>query len=381
MNRYVMATATLCLAWSTAVNAQQECLTRGFQNDHLRYAVNVAKAGSNVGPLKTGKPLDHFQYYSPSLKRNVSLDEYLENNCVTGLLVLKDGAIVYERYLRGRKPQDMYFSASVSKSVLSLLFGIAISEGKLSLTSKVTDFLPDYKASAFGSSSIEDLLRMSAGVKLVSNFLIGGNSDNFATSTVAAPNQNIEKYLQEKRETVAPPGVVFHYNGAISALLGIILNKATGTTATQYLEEKIWGPMGAEANAYWIKNYRGEEGVQGQFNATLRDYARLGLLVMNKGKANGVQIVPESWIEQMTAIRKDKAQPKSPPYYGFHIWLPVVSKGVSQMEGINGQFVFVDPNDRVVIVQLAVLKEADGAGFWEFFPFRNALLNTLKEYH
>ena len=374
--------AVIFLLLSATAQADAECQYENWRQLLRRYPSNEASPPTLAQPLKIGKPIDvsKFLYQSILLKKNASLDEYVESSCVIGLMLLKDGLVVYENYFHGWRPEMQYLSASVSKTVLSLIVGIAIAEGKLSLATKVVDIFPDYKSSAFGEVTVEELLRMTAGVKLVNNYIAGAASDNQATNPIIEPNQNIYQYLKEKSAVTAGAPKVFEYNGAISAMLGLVLTKAIGQTATSYLEEKVWQPIGAEDKAYWIKNRRGEEGVQGQFFATLRDYAKIGLLISENGKAHGLQVVPAPWIAQMTTLSKEKAQPLKPPYYGLHIWLPTFKQGSSQAMGTNGQFIYIDPRSRIVIVQTAAQKSPVGPQVNEFFPFRNAIVEELEKH-
>jgi CubicO group peptidase (beta-lactamase class C family) len=350
-----------------------------MKNAYLYHTNNSARASDKPISIPSGKRIQAFEYYSPILKRKTSFDEYVQTQCVTGLLIIKNSQIVFEEYYRGRNARDHFGSASVSKSILALLIGLAIADGKLTLQTRVVDVLNDFDKSAFGQSTIEDLLRMVSGVELVTSYDYGRMAgDNQATDPIQSPRTDIEEYLRNKRALAAPPGQMFNYNGAISGLLGVILTKATGQSATKYLEQRVWQSIGTEKNAYWIKNYRGQEGVQGHFDATLRDYGRLALLLLNRGKVGSSQVVPESWVEQMTALRKDKPQPKTPPFYGFHIWIPQAAMGRAQMMGLHGQHIYTDPVENVVIVHMAVDMHPEGP--LEFFPFRNAIVSQLRNY-
>jgi CubicO group peptidase (beta-lactamase class C family) len=135
--------------------------------------------------------------------------------------------------------------------------------------------------------------------------------------------------------------------------------------------------MGAESKSYWIKNFHGEEGVQGQFIATLRDYARLGYLVANQGRINGKEIVPTDWIVKMTELRRDKPQPANPPFYGLHVWIPQAAGGRSLFWGVNGQNIFVDPVAQVVIVHTGNSPKAVFDGNRHLFPLRDAIVRSL----
>jgi CubicO group peptidase (beta-lactamase class C family) len=311
-----------------------------------------------------------------------TLEQYLKTFCTTGFLVLKDDRIVFERYLQGRKPSDSLLSASMSKTILALLMGIAVRDGKLALDEHVAAVLPDFRDSAFADATIEDLLRMSSGVAMVNSFEPGVDSDNQAINPMMAPRQDMRDYLKGKKERAAAPGTEFKYNGAQTALLGLILARRLNTNnLTGYLEEKLWMPMGAEANGYWIKNYHDQEGVQGQFVATLHDYARLGYLVMNQGRVDGKDIVPADWLAKMTELRRDKPQPSHPPYYGLQVWIPQAAGGRSMFWGVNGQNIFVDPVARVVIVHTGNSPRAEFDGNRHLFALRDAIVRSLSAPH
>jgi len=324
--KLLMTVTAMMISVQTDSFAAAGCV--GFRNPQRVYLVNRAEPSALPTALPQGQAIDHVSYVPLGQNNAWTLDDYLNSYCVTGLLVLHKGAIVYERYLQESKPSDALLSASMSKTILALLVGMAVEDGKLRMDETVREILPDFSSSAFAEATVEDLLRMSSGVALKVSYEKGVASDNQATSPIISPYRDVRQYLRDKRDA-NPDGKVFHYNGAVSAMLGSVLQTRMHQTHTQFLQERLWQPMGAEAPAYWIKNRRGEEGVQGMFAATLRDYARLGLLVMTKGKVGDKQIVPESWITQMTALRLDKSQPSGQPKYGLHIWIPQAAGGRS----------------------------------------------------
>lgn len=283
------ALSCLLLAAPVAAWAQTRCAPE-FLNPQFAWPHNSARAATTPLALKTAAPLGAVSYKVAGDALPHTLDEYLGKFCTTGLLVLKDDQIVFERYLQGRTPRDHLLSASMSKSVLALLIGAAVADGKLALDQRIGEIMPDFSASAFGDATVENLLRMAAGVSLKNSYERGADSDNRAINPIIAPGTDIQDYLRRKTVRSGAAGSLFEYNGAQTAVLGAALTRRTGGSATAYLEQKLWVPMGAEAPAYWIKNQLGEEGVAGQFAATLRDYGRLGLLVMHQGALNDKQL-------------------------------------------------------------------------------------------
>jgi CubicO group peptidase (beta-lactamase class C family) len=339
-----------------------------FLNPQESYPHNTALPAAAPLELKPGMRLGAVHYKVAGDPVVHTLDEYLDKFCTTGLLVIKDEQIVFERYLQGRKPTDHLLSASMSKTILALLIGIAIGDGKLTLSDRVSALLPELSASAFADATVEDILRMSSGAALTNSFERGVDSDNRAINPMIWPRRDVLGYLQKKTGRSSGPGSVFDYNGAETAVLGLIMKRRTGSSATAYLEEKVWRPMGAESAGYWIINQNGDEGVAGQFAATLRDYARLGILVMNQGHINGHQVIPADWITQMTQLRADKPQPSHPPFYGLHIWIPQAAGGRAMFWGVNGQNIFIDPVARVVIVHTGNGPYAEFNGNAHLFP-------------
>lgn len=356
--------------------AQSGCI-QGFVNPQRLYSHNEARASGTPLSLAAGEPLGTVLYKARKDSQFSTLDEYLGKFCTTGFLVLHKGQVVFERYLQGVRPDDALLSASMSKTILSLIMGLAIAEGKLALNDRVQDVLPDFESSAFANDTIEDLLRMTSGVALKNSYARGETSDNQATNPMISPRQNMRSYLRQRKE-VSASGKRFDYNGAVTALLGLALSARTGKSNTDYLAEKVWVPMGAKSSGYWIKNNSGEEGVQGQFAATLSDYAKLGYLLMNQGSINGKQVVPASWIAQMTTLRRDRPQPSGPAHYGLHVWIPQAAGGRSFFAGTNGQYIFVDPIAHVVIVHTGNSPNAEFHGDDHLFPLRDAIAAKLS---
>jgi CubicO group peptidase (beta-lactamase class C family) len=373
--KLLMVFVALAVTSSGVALAASGC--SGFRNPQRNYPVNRAEPLTLQAALPRAQAMGTVSYVPLGQTMSWTLEQYLDRYCVTGLLVLHRGAVVYERYLQGFQPNDALISASMSKSILALLVGIAVGDGKLSMEETVKEVLPNFAESAFAQATVEDLLRMTSGVALKVSYERGVASDNQATSPIISPYRDIQQYLRDKRET-DPAGKVFHYNGAVSAMLGAVLQARTHQTHTEFLQERLWQPMGAEGPAFWVKNNRGEEGVQGMFAATLRDYARLGLLVMMNGKAADKQVVPESWIKQMTTLRLDKPQPSGQPKYGLHIWIPQAAGGRSMFLGTNGQAIFIDPVAQTVIVHTANSPQAFYDGNSHLYPLRDAIVKSLK---
>jgi CubicO group peptidase (beta-lactamase class C family) len=367
---------TLVLVYDGAAFGQTNC-ANWLLNTQDKHPHNVAEPAAVPFSLRTAStPLGQISYKVRNAPGQFTLDEYLAKFCTTGLLIMKGDEVVFERYLQNRKPADKLLSASVSKTILAILTGIAIDEAKLRLEDRVAAILPDFKESAFAEDTVEDLLRMSSGAALVHSHDRDVASDNRMINPLIRPDQDVRQYLQQKTKKVGKAGAVFAYNGAQSAVLGLMLAERVGKSLTRYLETKIWKLI-AEDRGYWIKNRDGVESVAGHFVATLRDYARLGYLLMNRGQINGKSVVPASWIDKMVEVRSDKPQPANPPHYGLHIWIPQAANGRSFFWGTNGQNIFVDPIARVVIVHTGNSPGAAFDGNSHLFALRDAIMRHL----
>jgi CubicO group peptidase (beta-lactamase class C family) len=219
---------------------------------------------------------------------------------------------------------------------------------------------------------------MASGVKLVNSYEKGARSDNQAVNPISAYKQNVREYLKDKKLRSAPTGTSFDYNGAQTALLGLMLRERIGTSLTEYLENKLWKPMGAQSDAYWLTNRYGEEGVQGHFAATLRDYGRLGYLLLKNGMIDGNQIIPKSWIAEMTSLQRDKPQPqKGPPFYGLHIWLLNAPVKHISLQGTNGQRIHIIPTADLVIVHTGNSPKAEFDGIDHLRPLIDSIIKSM----
>jgi len=269
----------------------------------------------------------------------MTVDQYLVQQSVAGLLVIKNGSIVYERYRLGNDRHSRWISYSVTKSVTSMLVGAAIKDGYIkSVSEPVTDYLPRLKGTAYDKTSIRDILQMASGVQWDETYA----DPNADINQVAWDTLSVYEYLAAK-PVAGQPGVTFNYNTAETNLVGTLLRSAVGNNLATYLEEKIWRPFGMEADASWNLSEPGG----GEFggcclNATLRDYGRLGLFALNGGRlSKGEHVLPESWMRESTTPSRGL------PRYGYLWWLG--KNGVFEASGIFGQGISVNPDENLVI--------------------------------
>lgn len=289
-----------------------------------------------------------------------SLDEILARTYTTGFLVIKDGKIVDERYFGGADKNSSFTSWSVAKSFTSTLVGLALADGKIaSLDAPVTQYLPELRGSGYDGVAIKDVLDMSSGVDFSEVYTNPESSIEIMWRQTMVDESERLNDVAKSLKRIQPPGTKFVYRSVDTQVLGAMVKRVTGESLADYLSRKVWVPLGAEKDAAWLTDRPGPDGMEAAYccmNATLRDYGRFGLLFLNKGKSNGRQIVPESWVEEATIAQSSKVQPGRlyagyPLGYGYQWWtLPAPDRAFSAV-GINFQFVYVNPAARVVIVK------------------------------
>lgn len=248
-------------------------------------------------------------------------DSLLQAQNTAAFLIIKNDTLFYEKYFEGYDQGTLMNPFSVTKSLVSALVGIAIDEGHINgVGQKVSDFIPELEEKGFDEVTIEHLLDMKSGLKFTENYR--------APSSVAKfyYGRNLEKFLR-KLELEHPPGDTFQYQSANTQLLGEIVERATGQTLSQYLQTRLWQPMGMEHPAEWSLDREG--GTEKAFcclNARAIDWARFGRLYLNEGRWQGRQFIPQKWIERSTSITR----PDQKFNYYNHWWHCVIRRPVSE---------------------------------------------------
>ncbi len=301
------------------------------------------------------------------------LNDYLERNPVTGLLIARDDMILFERYQYARTDADRFTSQSMAKTITAMLVGIAIGEGKIrSIDDKAAAYVPSLAGSAYGETPIHALLNMSSGVEFTERY---DGRDDIATLSrglfIPGTAAGTATLLAQFNSRPRPPGTFFHYASSETLTLGLVLSAATGRPVAEYLSEKIWQPIGAEADASWITDVFGHEVTYCCFNAVLRDYARFGRLLARDGNWDGRQVIPRQWVKDATTVRAEDEHLRpgrvSPGFgYGYQVWLMGGEPaGTFSLRGIRGQVLFVDPVSRLVMVQTSARPQPVDAGMAE----------------
>ncbi len=281
---------------------------------------------------------------------------FLDSSYTQGLLIIQNDSICYEQYGRSQQEDSQHISWSMAKSYVSALMGIAIEEGHIKdINQTVDEYLPELKGSGYEGVSIKDVLQMSTGVKF--------------DETYGDPNSDIQRYWkgfvfgksQDKFATTLvnarPPGTYNEYISINTHVLGMLIVKATGKSLSEYLQTKIWDPLGNEHDAYWLADGKGMEMALGGLNVSLRDYAKLGRLYLNQGNWNGKQIVPASWVEASTHASEPHLLPHSelssrPDFgYGYQWWILDGDEEEYMAIGVFNQYIYINPTTNTIIVK------------------------------
>ena len=315
-----------------------------------------------------------------------SVDDYMDATQTTGLLIIKDGLVLAERYQYDRQPGMPMRSFSMAKTFTAMLIGIAHEKGLIrSLDDKAADYWPEISASAYGQTSIRNLLRMASGVPYRELYTWTPDDDNWVWGMLLYhpdnrnQTQRIAQYLNARTSREVEQGQRFHYASIETEILGRVLRRATGQSIAQLTEAWLWQPMGAEHAAHWLRSTTdGSEGVAGSFNASLRDYGRFGMLLAQDGQRDGQAIIPREFLLDATDPARQPAAFKprvATPYmgYGYQVWLLPFKTRTFALQGIHGQSVLVQPDNKIVIVQTAVHTQPSGRQDSRPYQYRQAL--------
>jgi CubicO group peptidase (beta-lactamase class C family) len=386
MRKMLAAAAVLAMGLAGSAAAQQaikpgtpsilvwtpEQQAQWYPNIESVYRVNVVKRGDRVHPLPKADGPELAVKWSHG-GREWTIDDYMAANRVSGLLVIKDGKVLLEKYGLGRKPLHRWTSFSVAKSVTSTLVGAAIQDGKIKgLDSLVTDYVTELKGSGYDGVTVRQLLMMSSGVKWNEDYADPNSDVARAGAAILEPGVNPLVSYMRRLPRANEPGTKFTYNTGETDLVGVLVSKAVGKSLSEYASEKLWKPYGMERDGIWMTDLGGHERGGCCMSMTLRDYGRVGQFILDGGKAGGQQVLPEWWVGQATTPQITNGAP--PPGYGYFWWMS--PGGNFDARGIFGQGISVIPSERLIIVQNAAWPKATDR---ELSITRAAMLAAVRE--
>ena len=349
-------------AWARAV-AWLESDT----GDQHRFPARTIEAGDRASELATGFAPEALTAPVNAGGVGRSLDAFLEGTGTTAFLVVHRDRLVLERYFGGYGDEDLQTSFSAAKSFLSTLVGIAADEGLLSTSDPVTTYLPELgeRDERFARITIGDLLTMSSGIRYAEEGM------PWSDDALTYYGTDLRELALTHTEVEEEPGRTWRYDNYHPLLLGLVLERVTGGSVAEFMAERLWQPLGAEADATWSLDSErsGFEKMESGLNIRPRDYARFGLMMLHDGRWNGQRIVSRDWVRSAT-VASTGTDPAD--FYQYLWWVGPQRAGERApffALGKYGQVVAVFPAEDVVVVRLGA---TDGGVDWQSWLARVA---------
>ncbi len=329
-----------------------------FKDENLAHTFQHTPEIQPVKKIKKGE--DTFQFLKED---NVALadgfyfegtfypsEKFMEDTKTSAMLVIKDDVIKYEKYFLGGDENTLFSSNSMGKSFVSALMGIALSEGYVdSIEDPVGKYIPEFVGTELENIPVRACLQMASGINFDEDTDMSGFSLRTLLGTPAM--KVIAKYgLQEK------PYEYRRYLSINTEILGEVIKNATGRSLAEYMEEKLWKKIGADHDAYWTLS-NGTELAMGGLSVSLRDYARFARLYLNGGSYQGEQILTKDWVKDSMDVSARYSRPGADRDddnvigYGYQWWVPQGNQGEFMAIGVYGQWIYVNPTNRVIIVK------------------------------
>jgi CubicO group peptidase (beta-lactamase class C family) len=311
----------------------------------------IVAAPSTFAPWKNGnsETVQNVKYDG----KRITFDDFLAKTQTNAFLIIRDGKITYETYLNGKSEKTILPSYSVAKTMTSLLIGQLIDEGKIKESDTFVSILPQFKAgTSFDKVTVRDLLDMNSGIGVSDNYPSGPSGWGVAIAQMYATT-DVNWWLLNNRKMREEPGTFAEYRSVNTQMLGLIIQKITGRSLSEEFTDRVWQKMGADFDATWNVDHKGGyEKAFCCFNATARDYARVGQALMSGSPA----IASTSWKKRLStpAVTLDYGWG-----YSAQMWHPY--PGINLMLGLHGQYIYQDKANKTVIVKLSDLPtSADG---------------------
>ena len=391
-SRFALALALLVPAAALAQTAPPHVLPDGSvppalieARKHLLEAPENMLTFHNMDQLFQTRPVPRSGPVAPLARADVALpeaviggktmteDQWEDRTYTSAFLVIRDGKILHESYRNNTDAGTHYISFSMAKTFTSMLIGIAVGQGAIrSIDDPAVLYVPELKGSGYDGVTIRQLLEMRSGVDYEERYDFGAKPSIAAQIFLNAIVANKERFadMAPRLGRKWAPGSHFNYSTLDTSVLGWVLERATKKPLADFMTQNLWQLLGTESYGYWLAD--GAPGVGRElngmgYNATLRDFARFGQMLLDQGRFNGHQIIPADWVQQATAMIPN-ADPGTPPPpagvtnpfarsgYGFQIW-KLDDTGAYTALGLQGQFIYVHPATRTVIVKLSFFPE------------------------
>ena len=282
-------------------------------------------------------------------KSTLSWQDFLDKTYTNAFIVIRNGVLTHEWYRDGFSESTRLPSYSVAKTMTSIMIGQLIDAGKIKESDYFVDYFPQYRnGSDFDKVTIRSLLDMQSGIGVSDDYPTGPQGWGVAIAQMYATT-NLEWFVSNNRKMAFTPGSDAEYRSVDTQLLGMIIKKVTGERVADYFSENVWQKVGAQYPATWnVDRVGGTEKTFCCFNATAIDYAKVGLAILNGGYSGSTQVISRDWLKRLKepVVTLDHGWG-----YSAQVWHPY--PGVSMALGLYGQFIFVDPESRTVIVKLS----------------------------
>lgn len=346
-----------------------------FRNIDRLFPTRRVSRGETVLPLPLGnQPLVGFEYTANG--KTCDLYDVVSLNRVSGLLIIRNGEILFEKYFLGNDQNTRWMSMSVVKTMTATLIGAAIQDGYIaSIDDPIVKYLPRFKGTAYDGVTVKHLLQMTSGVGWNETYTDPDSDRRHMLEAQIGQQPGAILDLMAALPRVSEPGTRWNYSTGETHVAGALVGAATGKPVADYLSEKIWSKLGMEADAYWwLESPDGLEVGGSGLSARLRDYARFGMFLLNDGIIDGERVLPEGWVKAASTPKKVSGEQVD---YGYMLW-PLHGNSYAAI-GIFGQFVFVDPDKNLVVAMWSAQpKPLDRSGLDEY-EFLQALSEFFDE--
>ncbi len=347
----------------TPADGEASGLTAMFAGDrfdnfrNMGRFVPTSEMPASPDPWELGPNLDTLRHTGVFRGEPTSLEAFIALSDTSAFLVIQDGEVIHETYAHGDSRESLHTSFSMAKSFTSALVGIALEQGRIErLDDPIRRYLPELASPTFDGVTVEHVLQMSSGVRFDERYTVPESDINRMVEQV--PPLTYLEYIDTLGRD-HPPGTFNHYASINTQLLGILVRRVTGESITDYMTRELWHPLGMESPGLWTLDHEGQELAMGGLAASARDYAKLGLLYLDRGRRGDERILPEGWAEASVTPNQPHLMPgenpasSNPAGYMYQWWTPPAWDGDFLARGIWGQNIYVHPRNRVVIVKLA----------------------------
>lgn len=336
---------------------------------HIREILPTAEVWRGSGPVR---PLARAEFNLDQLSVkslngiDISLLAFLDETYTDGLVVLKNGAVAYERYFNSMTPRTLHLSQSVAKSTIGMLYGIFAGRGLIDLNAPLSHYLPELEQTGYRGASVQQVLNMTSGITFDETYTDPysdiGQSD-VASGWKPVPEGSDPKFkwptdiwsqICGLKHVTRAHGEAFEYRSIETDVLAFCLERVAGKRLPQILSEEIWQKLGMEESANFTVDLAGYALASGGLNATLRDYARFGQMILD----NGAGIVPAAYVAE---TRQGNHEMFQDPYnialpegaYKNQFWIEEHSQQAIMCRGVFGQFIYISWKYNMVVVKLS----------------------------